>query len=130
RVNYLTVTRPDISFPKSKKLSVFARSSAKAEYLAMTVATCELVWIKQLLRELKFGEISQMGFVCDNQESLHITLYPIFHVRIKHIEIDCHSIREKILSKDIVTKFVKSSGQLVDIFTKSLNAPRINYSCS
>ena len=37
---------------KSKKQNVVARSSAEAEYRAMTVATCELIWIKQLLQEL------------------------------------------------------------------------------
>jgi len=39
----------------------------------------------------------------------------------KHIEIDCHFIREKIVFGDIKTGFVKSSGQLADIFTKSLH---------
>ena len=40
---------------KSKKQDVVSRSSAKAEYRAMTLATCELIWLKQLLQELKFG---------------------------------------------------------------------------
>jgi len=39
---------------KRKKQSVISRSSAKAEYRSMALATCELVWIKQLLQELKF----------------------------------------------------------------------------
>ncbi|XP_047262141.1 secreted RxLR effector protein 161-like isoform X1 [Capsicum annuum] len=51
---------------KRKKQSVVARSSAEAEYRAMTAATCKLVWIKQLLRELKFGETGKMELVCDN----------------------------------------------------------------
>ncbi|KAM3356275.1 hypothetical protein P3S68_022989 [Capsicum galapagoense] len=95
----------------------------------MAAATCELVWIKQLLRELKFGETGKMELVCDNQAALHIASNPVFHERTKHIEIDCHFVREKILSGDIVTKFVKSSDQLADIFTKSLTSPRINYIC-
>jgi len=48
----------------------------------------------------------------------------------KHIEIDCHFIREKIVFGDIKTGFVKSSGQLADIFTKSLHWPRIDYICN
>jgi len=115
---------------KSKKQNVVARSSAESEYRAMATATCELVWIKQLLGELKFGKVDQMELVCDNQAALHIASNPVFHERTKHIEIDCHFVREKILSGDIVTKFVKSNDQLADIFTKSLTCPRINYICN
>ncbi|XP_057989379.1 uncharacterized mitochondrial protein AtMg00810-like [Hevea brasiliensis] len=42
---------------KSKKQDVVARSSAEAEYRAMALATCELIWLKQLLQELKYGEL-------------------------------------------------------------------------
>ena len=112
---------------KSKKQNVVARSRAESEYRAMATATCELVCLKQLLGELKFGKIDQMELVCDNQAALHVTSNPVFHERTKHIGIDCHFVREKILSRDIVTKFVKSNDQLTDMFTKSLICPRINY---
>jgi len=115
---------------KSKKQSVVVRSSAKAEYRPTTSATCDLVWLKQLLRELQFGDVTQMTLVCDNQVALHISYNPIFHERTKHIDIDCHFIREKIVSGDIKTEFVNSSDQLVDIFTKSLRGPRIGYICN
>ncbi|XP_047253962.1 secreted RxLR effector protein 161-like [Capsicum annuum] len=127
---YCVLIRGDLVSWKSKKLSVVARSSAEAEYRAMAVATCELVWIRQLLREIKFGETGKMELVCDNQAALHIASNSVFNERTKHIEIDCHFFREKILSGDIVTKFVKSSDQLSDIFTKSLTSPRINYICN
>ena len=41
---------------KSKKQDVVARSSAEAEYRAMTLTTCELIWLWQLLQELRFGK--------------------------------------------------------------------------
>ena len=102
-----------------------AKFSTKAEYRAMTLTTCKLVWIKQLLRELGFGKGEQMTLVCDNQATLHITSNLVLHERTKHIEVDCHFIREKIASGCMTTSFVNSSGRLADIFTKSFRGRRI-----
>ena len=115
---------------KSKKQSVVARSSAEAEYRAMALVICELIWLKQLLKELQFEEATQMTLICDNQAALHIASNPVFHERTKHIEIDCHFVREKIESGDITTSFVNSNDQLADVFTKSLRGPRISYICN
>ncbi|RVW97585.1 Retrovirus-related Pol polyprotein from transposon TNT 1-94 [Vitis vinifera] len=105
---------------KSKKQDVVARSSAEAEYRAMALATCELIWLRHLLQELRFGMNEQMKLICDNQAALHIASNPVFHERTKHIEVDCHFIREKIASGCVATSFVNSNDQLADIFTKSL----------
>ncbi|RVW94790.1 Retrovirus-related Pol polyprotein from transposon RE2 [Vitis vinifera] len=83
---------------KSKKQDVVARASAEVEYRAMALATCELIWLKHLLRELRFGKDEQMKLICDNQAALHIASNPVFYERTKHIEVDCHFIREKIAS--------------------------------
>ena len=107
-----------------------ARSSVDAEYRAMTLATCELIWLKQLLWELRFGKDGQMTLVCDNQAALHITSNPVFHEGTKHIEVDCHFIREKIASGCMTTSFVNSSDQLAEIFTKSLRGQRIQFICN
>jgi len=80
---------------KSKK-HVVARSSTEAEYRAMALAACELIWLKQLLKELQFGEVTQMTLMCDNQAALHISSNLVFHERTKHIEVDCHFFREKL----------------------------------
>ena len=102
------------------KQDVVARSSTEAEYQVMALATCELIWLKQLLQELRFGKDGQMKLVFDNQEALHIASNLVFHEMTKHIEEDCHFIRKKIASGCMNTSFVNSSDQLVDIFTNYL----------
>jgi len=47
-----------------------------------------------------------------------------------NIEIDCHFVREQLLSKDLITKFVSSSEQQTYILTKSLRGPMIQFTCS
>jgi len=92
----------------------------------MALATCELVWLRQLLQELKMGGVEPMTLICDNQVALHIASNAVFHETTKHIEKDYHFIREKIESGYITTSFVNSKDQLAEIFTKSLRGSRID----
>jgi hypothetical protein len=106
---------------KSKKQNIVARSSTEAEYRAMASTASELIWMKQMLTDLNIKIEEPMKMFCDNQSARHIASNLFFHERTKHIEIDCHFIREKVHSKEIDTPFVRSEDQLADILTKGLS---------
>lgn len=54
---------------------------------------------------------------CDNIGALTLASNPVFHARTKHIEVDYHFIREKVLNKDIKLKFICFQDQIADAFT-------------
>ncbi|KAK4397509.1 Retrovirus-related Pol polyprotein from transposon RE2 [Sesamum angolense] len=77
---------------KTKRQNMFSHSSAKAKYHAMAASVYELPC---LLRDFQIPVATHIPFLCDNQAALHITANPIFHERTKHLDIDCHVIRDK-----------------------------------
>jgi len=70
--------------------------STKSKYKTMTLVTCELIGLKQLLKVLKYELSFQMHLICDNQAAVHITFNPVFHGRTKYIKMDCHSIEKNL----------------------------------
>ena len=61
---YCVFIRGNLISWKSKKQDVVARSNVEAKYRAMALATCELIWLKHLLQELRFGKDEQMKPIC------------------------------------------------------------------
>ena len=115
---------------KNKKQSVVSRSSVESEYRAVVQSVCEIMWLHQLLVEVGTKTLVPAKLWCDNQVALHIASNLVFHKRTKHIEIDCHFVREKIQLGLISTGYVKTGEQLGDIFRKVLSGDRVNYLCN
>lgn len=109
---------------KSKKQSTISRSSSEAEYRAMAAASAEVVWVVRLLKELGIHDLCPVTLHCDNQSALHIARNPVFHDRTKHIELDCHFTREKVLEGLITLTYLPSKLQLADMLTKALSSPQ------
>ena len=87
----------------------------------MVVATCEIVWILYFLKDIGVHHDREALLFYENQAALHIGSNTIFHQRTKHIEIDYHVVRDKVLEKVIKLNHVRTDCHLIDILTKALN---------
>lgn len=111
---------------KTKKQTTVSRSSAEAEYRAMAFACAEIKWIRYFLASLGVFHREPVRLFCDNQAALHIAANPVFHERTKHIELDCHFVRELLVAGIITTAHVPTKLQLADLFTKALGAAQFS----
>ena len=96
----------------------------------MAQYVCKIMWICQLLMEVGIETSLPVKLLCDNQASMHISSNLVFHEQIKHIEIDCHFVCEKIKWGLISTRYVKIGEQLGDIFKQYLIGDRVSYLCN
>jgi hypothetical protein len=108
---------------KTKKQDTVSYSSAEAEYRAMAYTLKELKWLKALLKDLGVHHSSPMKLHCDSEAAIHIAANPVFHERTKHIESDCHKVRDAVLDKLITTEHIYTEDQVADLLTKSLPRP-------
>ena len=112
---------------KSQKQSIVSRSSVEVEYRAMANMTCELIWLTALLRDFGIQSKELATLFCDNEVTLHIAANLVFHERTKHIEIDCHLVREKIQAGCLKTMHMSSQHQIADLFIKALFLGQFKY---
>jgi hypothetical protein len=108
----------------AKKQPTVSRSSAEAEYRSLAHVCAETTWVSHMLQELHLPTSAPITLLCDNLSTTYMASNPVFHARTKHIELDYHFIRERILSRSHRVQFVPSPDQLADIFTKGLHKHR------
>ena len=114
---------------KTKKQKTVSRSSAEAEYRALAFLTQEFIWLKRILAALGVKDDQSMAVCCDSKAAIHIATNPVFHERTKHVEVDCHFVRDEVLSKNIYLHHVSSVQQLAAIFTKPLGRQEYEQFC-
>lgn len=111
----------------SKKQNVVSRSSTESEYRALANVACELTWIESLLKEIQFPLNHKTITWCDNIWASALESNPVFHARTKHIEIDQHFVRDKVLAQELEVRYLPSEEQTVVCLTNVLPAPRFAF---
>lgn len=92
-------------------------------YKALGDVFTEVTWIVSLLRELGIHPLPTHKLWCDNLGVTFMCANPVFHARIKHVEIDYHFVRDKVASGELKVNFISRKDHLTDIFTKPLPTP-------
>ena len=105
---------------KSRKQNTVALSTAEAEYVALSTATQECMWMQKLLSELGNPPDGPTTILEDNQSSIAMARNPQFHGRAKHIDIKHHFVREQVTNGSIALQYCPTNDMLADILTKGL----------
>lgn len=106
---------------KSRKQGTVALSTAEAEYIALSSAAQETVWLRRLVSELGNKPEKPTVLMEDNQSAIAMARNPQFHGRAKHIDIRHHFIRERVNEGDIKLVYCPTGDMIADMLTKGIN---------
>ena len=113
----------------SKQQATIALSSTEAEYMALTQASKEPIWVSRFLTELSTRttpyDITPITIYADNQGSMAIAKNPEFHNRTKHLSIQHHFVREKVGSEEVILEYLPTGDMLADLLMKALPRERV-----
>ncbi len=107
---------------RSQKQTCVALSTAEAEYVSLSAAAQEAIWLRGLLAEIIGGEEKQMELLEDNQSAICMASNPVFHGRTKHVELKYHYVRDQVSKGHICLTYCPTERMIADALTKSLPA--------
>lgn len=113
----------------SQRQKMVTLSSTESEYVAASTAAKEAMWLRKLLHDIGYPCASETTLYIDNQSAIQLIKNPVYHKRIKHIDVRYHYIREKVENKDLAIEYIPSENQRADILTKALPKERFGKLC-
>ena len=104
-----------------------ARSSTEAEYMALSDAAQETIWLRRLYMELRRRISGPTNIYEDNQGAQALAEGEGMHARTKHIDVRYHELKQRIQDGFIALEHVSTQEQLADILTKPLGKSQFIY---
>jgi hypothetical protein len=121
---YVVLLNGNVIAWSSKKQPTVAMSTAEAEYMGMSAAAEELMWMRQFVTEIGMTYKRPIVLRTDNQTARVLATGEVSSTRTKHIDIRHHQIRDEIERGDVDVQWVPTEEQLADILTKCLPVDR------
>ncbi len=109
----------------TNKQPIVALSSSEAEYIAVTPAGQECLWLSEILNSLFFPQ-GCVTIYEDNDAVIKLSKEPKINKRTKHISVRYHWIREKIAQGIFKLQYLNTKSQLADIMTKVPPGPQFH----
>ncbi len=107
----------------SKRQLTVAKSSTESEYIALSTAAQEGIWLRRLLEDVGIKPDGSTTIFEDNQSAIQLSKNPKYHNRTKHIDVSFHFIREHVNSGTLSVKYCCTQEMIADVMTKGLSGP-------
>jgi transposase InsO family protein len=107
----------------SKKQRVVSISTCEAELYAEAAAIQEVLWLRGLMSELGLSTLTGSTVHVDNQSTIAVSEHGVKSERTKHVDVKYHFVTDAVERGVVRLRWVPTSEQQADIFTKALPAP-------
>ena len=117
---------------RAKLQPIVTLSTTEAEYVALTSASQEAIYLRRLFKSLSIGIPGPTVLFEDNLSAQALAMRDTneHSDRTKHIDVRFHFVRQLIKSLQLDVKHISTTHQLADIFTKDLDKVRFHFLAS
>ena len=112
---------------QSKRLPICSSSSAEAEYITMSDASREAIWLRNLLAGIGYTQLLPTKLYGDNNGALSSAKNPTNHSKMKHIAIRIHCIRDYVENGFIKVERCNTDDMVADSLTKPVPIKKFAY---
>ena len=102
---------------KATLQSVVALSTTEAEFMSLTEAVKEAIWLHGFLGDLAVEQVDRVVF-CDNQSAIYLAKDEKFHERTKHIDVRNFFIQFHVKNKALLVEKIDTKDNPADMLTK------------
>ena len=104
----------------SRLQPVVTLSTTEAEYISATAAAQEILWLRNLFKEIGYEVEGASSLYLDNQSAIAVSRNPEHHGRMKHLDLRHYWLRDTVKSGVVDVKYIPTASMPADIMTKSL----------
>ncbi|KAL0433193.1 UNVERIFIED_CONTAM: Retrovirus-related Pol polyprotein from transposon TNT 1-94 [Sesamum latifolium] len=120
-----TLAKAPVSW-RSTLQSTVALSTTEAEYMAITEAVKEAIWLQGLLGELGIDQ-KHVTIHCDSQSAIQLAKNQVYHARTKHIDVRYHFVREILEEGGVKIQKIRTTENPADMLTKIVTAIKFKF---